>query len=597
MTDGLLQSALEGRGGLRWPGRLVERALGLTALARLHAQTRGRAPFCDAALEVLDLRVVVEPTACARVPSTGPLIVVANHPTGCADGLAVLSLVGRARADVKLLGNYLLTQIPELQDVLIPVDPFASRARSMNAAAARTAIRWLIAGGALVVFPSGEVSPGPRSGGPSRESAWSHGPARLARRARAPVLPIYLGGHASLPLRIAARIHPSVRTTLLARELLWQTGRRVEVHVGTVIPAERLAHLSSDERATAFLRARTFELARAALAAPRLESEPVRVTSAIAPPVPPDSLAREIAALPREARLLESGPFDVLLARAGAIPRTLDEIGRLRELAFRAAGEGSGHARDVDAFDAHYRHLFVWHREARTVAGAYRVGATDEILPRHGLGGLYTSTLFRYDERLVRQINPALELGRAFVTPEYQRDYSPLLLLWKGIARFVVLNPRYRMLFGPVSISHSYQSVSRQILARFLYATSYRPDLGALVEGRNPPAFLRLRGETPREMPASPGPVARSLSDVSALLAALEQGEKGVPVLVRQYLKLNARLLAFTVDASFGEALDGLMIVDLAEVDRHVLARYMGAAAANAYFARHGRRDDARRAS
>ena len=292
----------------------------------------------------------------------------------------------------------------------------------------------------------------------------------------------------------------------------------------------------------------------------------------------------EIRALRPSGVLLQNGGFDVCLAHARQIPRTLLEIGRLRELAFRAAGEGSGKPRDLDTFDQHYLHLFVWHRERREIAGAYRMGGTDTILPRFRVRGLYTSTLFEYDERLLAQIDPALELGRAFVAPGYQRDHSPLFLLWKGIAAHVYQNPRYRMLFGPVSISNRYQSLSRQILARFLYATSYRPDLGQLVTARHTPSFLRQRGR----LACVAGPVVRTLAEVGALLTEIEADQKGVPVLVRQYLKLNARLLGFNVDPAFGGALDGLMLVDLTGVDRAILARYMGAARADEYLGMHG---------
>ena len=176
--------------------------------------------------------------------------------------------------------------------------------------------------------------------------------------------------------------------------------------------------------------------------------------------------------------------------------------------------------------------------------------------------------------------------------PEYQRDYSPLLLLWKGIGTFVSRNPRYRTLFGTVSISNDYQSLSQQILARFLYATSFRPDLAERVQAKNPPPFLR----DGRGVPAMAGGVARTIADVGALVADIESDGKGVPVLLRQYLKLNARLLGFNVDLRFGGVLDGLMMVDLMDVEPDMLARYMGKEGAQVFLAHHAPHS-ARRAS
>jgi GNAT acetyltransferase-like protein len=265
----------------------------------------------------------------------------------------------------------------------------------------------------------------------------------------------------------------------------------------------------------------------------------------------------------------------VMCARAADLPAVLPEIGRLRELTFRTAGEGSGLSRDLDRFDDTYRHVFVWDRRRGEIAGAYRVGATDEIIARSGVDGLYTRTLFDYDESLLSRIGPALELGRAFVQPQYQRDFSPLMLLWKGISQLVVREPRYRRLFGVVSISDHYTSMTRQLLVKFLQTTRFDADLGRLVKAIRPPAppcsdFVETT-------------TVERIEDVCALVRSLEADGKDIPVLLRQYLKLNARLLGFSVDPSFGNVLDGLVVVDLADVAPAILSRYMGRSEAGAF--------------
>lgn len=575
------------RGAMLQPlGRLLDRASGIAELKRFYQTLPRDVPFWDSALQALGVELAIVGGDLSRVPPSGPLAIVANHPFGGIDGLILVSLLRRVRPDLKLLGNYLLARLPEFKDVLIPVDPFGiSSKRRMNAAAARAAVRWLRAGGAVASFPAGEVSYKISAGGQPVDSTWPPGTARLVRQGNADVLPVFFHGQNSAVFRLAGWLHPLVRTALLAREVLNKRGHRIDVSIGSCIPAARLARFDSPEELISYARLRTYAMADANHeTAPPRRPAPVRHPPGIAPSEPADALEREIDGLGSSHVLVQSGTLDVCLARAHEIPRTLLEIGRLREIAFRATGEGSGQHRDLDRFDRHYLHLFLWHRERRAIAGAYRVGATDEILPRLGISGLYTSTLFRFDERLVEQIDPALELGRAFVAPCYQRDYSPLLLLWRGIASYVAGNPRYRMLFGPVSISNSYHSLSRQILARFLYTTSYRADFGAMITPRNPPAFLRHR----TDMSPVPGSIVRTLADVGTLLTEIEADQKGVPVLVRQYLKLKAQLLGFNVDPAFGGALDGLMLVDLADVDRSTLVRYMGAERAETFLAFHG---------
>jgi len=562
-------------------GLLVDHLLALPTLDRLYRAlpVDGRA-FWDKALDTLDITVSVSDEDARRIPTDGPLVVAANHPYGCVDGLALAAVVSRARPDLRLLGNSLLCRIPEMRRSTFFVDVFGeSSARAHNTAALRAALDWVSVGGALAMFPAGEVSHVLSADGARVDGEWPTGVARLAARANATVLPVFFHGANSRLFYLAGRVHPALRTALLVRELLRQRGRTIQLRIGSPIPPARLQRLGDARRRTDYLRTRTY-----ALGAPVAVSPPLSPSrESIADPEPAPAMADEIAALRSEQVLLRSGALTVCLGSASELPHLLREVGRLREVSFRAVGEGSGRARDLDRFDADYRHLIVWNHERREVVGSYRIGETDRILRQFGADGLYTSTLFRYDRRLLADIGPALELGRAFIRPEYQRDYSPLLLLWKGIATFVARHPRYRVLFGTVSISSDYQSLSQQILARFLYATSFRPDLAERVQARNPPPFLR----DGRGLPALAGAVARTIADVGALVAEIESDGKGVPVLLRQYLKLNARLLGFNVDASFGGVLDGLMMVDLMHVAPDMLARYMGKAGVQAFLAHH----------
>lgn len=306
------------------------------------------------------------------------------------------------------------------------------------------------------------------------------------------------------------------------------------------------------------------------------------MNAAIAPEVSPALVKAEVAALSPGERLVESGQFHVYCAPATRIPWTLQELGRLREITFRAAGEGTGKSSDIDLYDAYYLHLFMWDARKEVIVGAYRLGLTDEILARYGKRGLYTQTLFKYDRTLLEVLNPAIELGRSFVRVEYQRDFTSLLLLWRGIGKFIVRSPQYAVLFGAVSISNGYEQASRELIVRYLTATRIEPDLARHVRPRRP--FVGVTNATPTAMELRQ---LESIDDLSRLVADIERDHKGVPVLLRQYLKCGGRLLGFSSDERFAGVLDGLVMADLRKADPHILARYMGEAGAAAFLAHH----------
>lgn len=578
----------------------VERALAIPDLNRIYGEARvsgGDRSFCDRVLAALGVDYQAPEEDLRRIPLRGPIVVVANHPYGGIDGLILLSLLRRARPDVRILGNYLLDRIPEMRQFLFPVDPFGGPGAAAHSfTGLRAAARWLRAGGALAVFPAGEVAHRRFGVGAVVEPEWAPPAVRLALRSGAPVLPVFFAGRNSALFQAAGLLHPRLRTLLLPRELIRLRGKTVQVRIGTPVVPERLAAFADPGEATAYLKIRT-GLLRVRCAAAGSALSPAagagvrRAPAAvepIAPPVPPELLEREVGMVPRDQVLLESGPHVVLYTRGNAQPAILREIGRLREIAFRAAGEGTGRALDLDRFDTYYLHLLVWQRESREILGAYRIGATDEILPRLGPGGLYTSTLFRYRRRLLRQIDPALELGRSFVRPEQQKNHAPLTLLWKGIGLLAASSPRYRRLFGPVSISNDYASLSREILMQFLQATRLDRHLTRLIRPRHPVVFGPGRAYVGRAFTGRlPGTVVRRLEDVEDLVREIEADRRGIPVLLRQYLRLNAVLLGFNVDPDFGDVLDGLVLVDLTRVDRAILGRFMGRDRAGMFLAHH----------
>jgi putative hemolysin len=266
------------------------------------------------------------------------------------------------------------------------------------------------------------------------------------------------------------------------------------------------------------------------------------------------------------------------MAAAGAIPNTMREIGRLRELTFRQAGEGTGRSLDLDRFDTRYRHLWLWNKATREVCGSYRMAATDEI---RKTDGLYTNTLFKFRKGLVESLHPALELGRSFVRPEYQKSYQALLLLWKGIGAWVARNPRYATLFGPVSISNEYRTASRALMVSYLQEHCSHPNLEGAAEPRR-----EFRPKAPRKCDVRTlAPLLSSIDELSDAIADLEPDGKGLPVLLRQYLNLGGTMIAFNEDPRFSGVIDGLVVVDLRRLNPRLLAKYLSKAGAERFLA------------
>jgi putative hemolysin len=554
----------------------LHRVLGIRELQTIYTalrETGADRPICERLIDHLEITYRASQRDQSHIPRTGPAVLVVNHPFGILEGAVIATALGGIRSDVKFLANGVLAVVPEIRSLLIPVDPAAGpSAIRGNCGGLRQALRFISQGGMVVVFPAGEVSHFQWKKRSITDPPWNPAIARLleiaARKvAGIAVVPVYVEGANSLLFQILGLLHPRLRTALLVREFLNKRKSHVCLRAGGSVAADKLLAIPTDEERTQYLRWRTYLLASRQDYKPAtvLPLRKVRATALqpVVEPIAPAALSREVNALPSSSTLAVSGELSVYLANARQIPSVLAEIGRLRELTFRSVGEGTGNASDVDTFDSRYLHLFVWNGKRQEVVGAYRLAATDQV------SGLYTATLFGYSDKFLHQMGPALELGRSFIRAEYQRAFAPLLLLWRGIGKYVSQNPRYKMLFGPVSISNQYQSISRELMVSFLERHASIRDWAGLVSVRNP---FRPRKRGASTFPAT----AFDIEELSSVVSDLEPSQTGVPVLLRQYLKLGGKLLGFNVDPKFSNALDGLILVDLTKTEPKLLERYFG---------------------
>jgi len=516
----------------RLPGALarlaagaIDRALGLHELNRRYARIPHGLDshnFARAVLDAVGVEVVMDAASMERIPADGACIVVANHPHGALDGIAMIELLMRRRPDVRVMANHLLKRIKELAPVFVAVDPFGgTSATRFNLRAVREALAWLRQGGLLLMFPGGEVSSFDPATRRIVDPAWDAGIGWLVEKSGAPVVPTHIGGRNSLMFQLLGLLHPAARTALLVREMLNHHGTVIEVASGRPLEAETLALLGDHSAIAPYLQASSSLIrARRAYRKPvRLSqmTQPTEEFAAIPAPVDADLMAQEVAALPAGQRLVSSGDLEVWYATAGQIPWLLQEIGRLRELTFRQVGEGTGKSVDLDLFDTYYLQLFVWDRERHIVIGGYRLGEAERILNR---------------------------------------------------------------------ISNDYHPVSQQLIVRFLQRNSMEVERASLVKPKRP---FRAGGQHDGRR------ADLDVSDmriIASLLSIVEDDDVGVPVLLRQYLKLNGRILGFNVDPDFNHSIDCLLWVDLRRTDPQLLRKYMGSDGLARFLAHHGLKDD-----
>ena len=495
-----------------------------------------------------------------NIPAVGRVVIVANHPLGALDALALLRLVGKVRRDVKVVANDLLMHLAPLRPLLLPVDNLGGGTRRDGIQGISDALE---KEEAVIFFPSGEVSRASPAG--IRDGKWKPGFLRLAIKHEAPLLPLYIDARNSVLFYGLSMLYKPLAAVLLVHEMFKQHSKLVRFRVGEPIPARAVKSTGLTTKAQVRLvRNHLHRIAKGKRGLFATER-------AIAHPEDRRAIKREIDATEVLGQTADGKRIHLFDSTSDSA--LLREIGRLREVTFRSVGEGSGQRRDLDGYDPYYRHLVLWDADELEVVGAYRIGEAGPIIARHGVAGLYTNSLFKLHAELVPVLEQGLELGRSFVQPRYWGSRA-LDYLWQGIGAYLKSRPSTRYLFGPVSISNSYPVLAKALVVQ-LYRTYFGEETG-LAEARNP---YRIGS---REQEICGRFISGTDYNADFRLVKKQLASLGgtIPTLYKQYSELcepgGVRFLDFNVDTSFQECIDGFLLVEVARIKEEKRRRYIG---------------------
>ena len=511
-----------------------------------------------------------------NIPEEGPCVIVSNHPHGMSDGLMIGDIAMKRRSDIRIVVNEFLHCVRGMRPYQITVDVYGGEdAKRANMSGMREMLKWLRDGHCLIIFPSGSAASWSDQDGRVIDDPWQTNMAAIIRKTGATVVPMHFSGQNGRLFQAVTRLCKEKRSALLAREIKRDRRTLHQVHVGKPIPASRLAMLETDQALIDFLRLSSMMLRYPAGAANKAADKVPREMAPIDSPVAPELLQAEIDSLNPEEHLLythSSTGLQIYTAIGREIPNLLKEIGVQREITFRAVGEGSGTACDTDEYDLFYDHLIMWDPAEHRIAGAYRMGRTDEIVKARGVTGIYNSEFFSLGNEFVNHVKNGLEMGRAFITAPYQKHPASLDTLWMGIGRFVMKYPQYRLLYGTVSVSSDYSVRSRALIYEYLKCHCMNKKLAEHVEAKTPPSGMNLLSEDARLLPTG----LADLRLLSAMVSDMEDDGRSIPVLLRQYLRLGGEMVSFNVDDEFGSTFDCLVLVDLTKAPDRLMTRYCG---------------------
>ncbi len=525
--------------------------------------------FLDAILEDFHIKFEIPAEDFKRLPKDGAYITISNHPLGGIDGILLLKLMVEQRSDFKIIANFLLHRIEPLKPYIMPVNPFDDHKEVKSSVSGfKNAILHLREGHPLGIFPAGEVSTY-KDGKLVIDKPWEEAAMKLIQKADVPVVPIYFHAKNSKLFYKLSKISDKFRTAKLPSELLTQKRRTIKVRIGRPLSVTDQKEYPNLPEFTEFLRKKTYMLSNSfdkkgnilsnfssTLKVPKTVKNVVTSVSV-------ELMTQEVDKLRKsDARLLQSKNYEVFFTDSKSIPNILTEIGRLREITFREVGEGTNEAIDLDVFDEYYHHMFLWDNDTQKLAGAYRMGLGSKIFAKYGIDGFYLQDLFRFEPELYKMMSESIEMGRAFIISEYQLKPMPLFLLWKGIVHTTLRYPEHKYLIGGVTISDKFTNFSKSLMIEFMKSNYYDPYVAQYVHPKK--EFKVKLKDADKDFVFDE--TEADLMKFDRIIDELEPGTLRLPVLIKKYIKQNAKVVAFNVDPLFNNAVDGLMYIRIADL-------------------------------
>mgnify|MGYP000004574117 FL=1 len=514
--------------------------------------------FVDAVLDYFDFDYAVSSNDLQNIPTSGKVVIIANHPLGGLDALCLLRLIGQIRKDVKIVANDFLAGFDALNSLIITIDNYKLKQSKSDIKKIYEALN---NEEALIIFPAGEVSRATPKG--IKDPAWNKGFLNFAQNTNAPILPIFLDAKNSKTFYTISVINKTFSTLLLSHEMFNKKSKRINIKVGQIIPNENITPKGIDKK---FL----LNLYRKHLYALKKGKKSFFETqSAIAHPVSRIDLLNEL----KKSKLIgqTTDGKKIYLYDYTEDSIVLKELGRLREISFRKVGEGVNKKRDTDKYDIYYQHIILWDENELEIVGSYRIGNSDFIFKNIGVKGFYSNALFQYNEEFTPYLKDSIELGRSFVQPKYWGTRA-LDYLWFGIGAYIKNNPNIKYMFGPVSISTTFPTVAKDMM--IFYYNHYYGSKDNLIEAKTPYQYSNNLSEIKELFDLND-----KKKDFKFLKSTLSNIGVSIPTLYKQYSEIaiddGVKFLGFNVDNSFGDCIDGFILVEVAKIKDSARQRYM----------------------